>query len=57
MDLSVGFGFLLNTLLLLMASSKLSLFASVLLDLLDYLPLVEAQIIIDFTLAITAFGF
>ena len=56
LDLSVGFGLLLYAFLFLVADCKFSLFASVLLDFLDYLSLVEAQVVVDFTLAVAAFG-
>ncbi len=56
LDLSVGFGFLLYAFLLLVAGCEFSLFASVFLDFLDYLSLVEAQVVVDFTLAVAAFG-
>jgi len=57
LDLGVSFGFLLYALLLLVTDCELSLLACVFLDLLDDLCLVEAQIVVDFTLTITGFGF
>jgi hypothetical protein len=56
LDLSVGFGLLLYAFLFLVAGCEFSLFAGVFLYLLDYLALVEAQVIVYFTLAVAAFG-
>ena len=56
LDLSVGFGLLLYAFLFLMAGCEFSLFSCVFLDFLDYFALVEAQVVVDFTLAIAAFG-
>ncbi len=56
LNLSVGFGFLLYAFLFLVAGGEFSLFASVFLYFLDYFALVEAQVVVDFTLAIAAFG-